>query len=410
VEISRRAWVAVYGLALLALLGYAVRTTYVRPNEGDLRVYYDVVPRVEQGLDLYHHRESATPERPTAFIYPPPFAVVFLPLTWFPFSAVRLLWCLGMGLIAARACQRAWQLVNRERGPPPRPWLCLAVGLAISLRFVLSDLGHGQVNLLVIGLALEGAALAEEERPRLAALCLALAVVFKLTPAVLVLGWLVARRQRLVAWTAGLGAALLLLPSLVFGVGRNLEYLLRFVTEVTPWNARQHAFVPNNASLSSWLHRLLVGQAEAGATPQRMLASLPPGAVDALTSALGLVVLGVVLWRVAPRDGRPGPATRAAALLAAIPLVSPVAWKPHLVCLILPGMLAARGLTRPGPQRVPLGLGALLTVGTTKGLLGRGLGEAAVLWGALTLGLAFLLVGLLIDAAHAEAVEAEAAA
>jgi len=251
VEISSRGWIAVYALALLALAGYSARTAFVRPNEGDLRVYYDVVPRVAEGLDLYHQRETATPDRPTAFIYPPLFAVAFLPLTYLPFTAVRLLWCLGLGLLAMRAYQRAWQLVNRERGPPARPWLVLGLGVAASLRFVLSDLGHGQVNLLVIGLALEGVALAEEERPRRAALCLALAVVFKLTPAVLVLGWWVARRRRLVAWTAGLGFGLLLLPSVVFGPGRNLNYLLRFVTEVTPWNARQHAFVPNNVSLSS---------------------------------------------------------------------------------------------------------------------------------------------------------------
>lgn len=390
-------------VALIAALAFAARTA-TRSNQGDLRVYYDVVPRVAAGLDLYHQRETQTPAEPTAFIYPPPFALAFLPLTVLPFGLLRFGWCLVMGLVAARAYQRAWELVRRERGPPARPRWALAIGVAASLRFVLSDLGHGQVNLLVVGLALEGVALAESRRPRRAALCLALAVVFKLTPAVLVLGWWVAGRRRLVARTVLAGLGLLLAPAVVWGLATNADYLWRFAREVTPWNARQHAFVPNNASLSSLLHRLLVGQAQAGDVPQAVWLELPVGAVDALTTGLGLLLLALTVWRVVPRRERaagasPGPAARAALLLAVVPLVSPVAWKPHLVCLILPGVLAARLLLEPGRGRGLLGVGLVLTAGTTRGLLGRSLADAAALYGLTTLGLVALWAGLWVAAA-----------
>lgn len=398
---SRARWVF-----LLLLVGFAVGTGVwlsKRSNSGDLAVYHRVVARVGQGQDLYHHREGPDPERPTAYIYPPPFALVFYPLTRLHFPFLRALWGALSVLLAARCLWLAWRLI--WAGQPP-PWtrasgLSFLLGALVSFRFVWSDLGHGQVNLLVAWLTLEGIAAAESKgagRDERAGAWLAAAVVLKLTPALLVALYLVRGRARLFGWCLLWGLALLWLPALVWGPSLNADYLWRFVSQITPWNAEVHACVGNNVALPGALLRLAVGSGDAGATPEPFLFGL---AKESVRPWLTLVSLGFLGATLATLRSRPLPLALAIAL-AATPLISPVAWKPHLVVLILPGLLAVHLLSRPrGASRRELIarglliLGALLVVATGRLLLGKEGAEIALRWGVTSLGLLALWGGLI---------------
>ena len=379
-----------WGLAAL-LLGLLSLRAAGYDNEGDLRVYYDVVGRVPQGLDLYQLREGPDPERPTGYIYPPLFALAFLPLTALPFPWVRGLWFFLMGLLAVRSVLVGLGLAS-ARGLG-RGWVeraGLALGLACALRFVWSDLGHGQVNVLVAWLAIEGIAQAERGRDRRAGALLALATLVKLTPALLIAGYLVAGRWRLAAWAGAVGMAGLAAPALVFGPALTLDQLLRFGLEVTPWNAQAHAYVGNNAALTSLVQRLLVGVADPGQTPRPLLASLDPAAVRRACTALsGAVLLATLVASTRLRGVR-----RPALLLAAVPLISPVAWKPHLAGLLLPLLVAGRALSVPGPGRWLAGAGAALLLVSGRGFVGRWAADQASVWGITTLGLVLLAAGL----------------
>ena len=111
-----RARLLLLGMGLVILGALAVWTSG-RRNEGDLRVYYDTVGRIVRGLDLYHQRESDAPNTPTAYIYPPAFAVLFLPLTALPFPAVRGIWFFLMGLCAIRSYWIGARLELRDTKP-----------------------------------------------------------------------------------------------------------------------------------------------------------------------------------------------------------------------------------------------------------------------------------------------------
>jgi Glycosyltransferase family 87 len=396
-----RRLLAGWALGVVVCVLYAAHTAG-RSNEGDLRVYYDTVARIDQGLDLYQARESDEPQRVTGFIYPPPFAALFLPLTRLPFTWVRFVWCLAMGLVALRCWHTAGVLIAGTRAPPPRWRAPLAVlGALVSLRFVLSDLGHGQVNLLVIGLTLEGLVLAERRREGLAGACLALAVAIKLTPAVLIAGFGLAGRWRLVGAAAAWGLVWLAAPALVLGWGTNLDLLARFVGPVTAHNAAAHALVANNASLPGLIGRLGLGVASPGQAAQRLVWSGDPQVVRVLSLGLAALVGGATLVLARLRLA-PGRAAWCAAHLALMPLVSPVSWKPHLVALILPGFLAARRLGTPGPRRLVLGAGLLLLAGSSRLFVGRALSDALLLWGGVTLALALLVAGHLLGPPDAE--------
>ena len=400
-------WALAAGLVLLAL-GVGLRLA-TRSNKGDLEVFYLLAPRASSGLDLYHYREGPDPSRPTAYIYPPSFALAFAPLTRLPFPWVRALWgALGV-LWAARAFWLAWGLAwpAGAAGRPP-PWgrtsaLAAALGAGVALRFVWSDLSHGQVNLLVAWLTLEGIAAAEARDPAgrptregWAGLWMAAAVVLKLTPALVVALYLVRRRWRLVGLSVLWGLVWLWLPALYWGPALHLDYLLRFALEITPWNARFHASVGNNAALSGALLRLLSGAGDAGQETRALLFSAPAEAVRPWLRLMSGALLGGAL--VAARR-RPAPLALGIAL-AATPLISPLAWKPHLVVLILPALLLGRLLLcePPGqggrPARALLWVGALGILLSGRFPLGRSASDAFLTWGGTSLALLSLWLGL----------------
>lgn len=405
VEATGRGARALLCLAVALAVAHAV-VVGLRRNEGDLRVYHDTVGRLVAGLDLYQTLEGPDPTRPTGFIYPLPFALVYAPLTALPFPVVRVVWALLMGLLAVRCYMvglrltfpegaAAWARAGRGR------LLALAVALAASLRFVLSDLQHGQVNVLVLWLALEGVAAAARGREGAAGAWLAGATLVKLTPGLLVAGEWAAGRRRLAAAAAGVGVVLAAIPALVLGPRATVDATWRFVAEVTPWNARFHAWVGNNVSLTGLLHRLLVGEADAGQAPAPMLLALDPAVgrgVALAASTLALAAALVLARRLA------GPA-RPALLFAATPLISPIAWKPHLVVVLLPALVAARLALEDG-RAAPRVLAALAAACLLAGreVVGRDLADAATRWGAPTLGLALLAAALVVLGPRREAV------
>jgi hypothetical protein len=147
--------------------------------------------------------------------YPPPFLLLPAALLQVApsFSTFRLLWFVLNAVVVALVMVR----VARALPPPAaRRALLLAPLIWISPP-TLSALQKGNVQLLIVALAMLAMLLFERRRPAAGGALLAFAIASKLFPGLLLVYLIVRRQWRAVAWTAAMGALLVVLSLAIVG-------------------------------------------------------------------------------------------------------------------------------------------------------------------------------------------------
>jgi len=194
--------------------------------------------------------------------------------------------------------------------------------MTISFEPVAGNFDEGQVNLVLLALSgiwLLGWVVGDKWW---GGLSLGVAVAIKLlqAPLGLLLVWGLRWRMVLGAILAGSALWLLAVP----------QYLPEYVFKVAPVLAAGTGLFENH-SPGGTVARLLDPDTFLGA------ARATPVAARLITTAIGLVALGITFWVLRrPRADRPGRALETAALVAAGPLVASYSWGTHLVLLLLP--------------------------------------------------------------------------
>jgi alpha-1,2-mannosyltransferase len=356
------------GAALLVLAVVAVRwglfvaqAALNAQGRFDFATYYAAAAALRGNLhaNIYDvgvlARSSAT-GTVLPYTYPPLFALLLSPFTLLSFKTLARLWLvgnaavwLGVALLLARELRLLLgsRLAAQPRAASPsvvvrlRSWLsddpaplvALAVSATLCLTFApaAQTLLTGQINfLMLLPLALIPW-LTRTGHERWVGVCVALAAMLKLTPAVLI-AYLLLRRR----WEAALAALATLLG-------------LTLISLVAVGPGTLFAFIPQ---------ALQVGAGDAGLGHNQALfapLALAAGSAGKVVTLLGWLVLaafalwlGRRLWR-APRLTVPTGATSAvenacyAIALCAMLLLSPTAWVHHYVWL-LPAAALALGL------------------------------------------------------------------
>jgi alpha-1,2-mannosyltransferase len=170
-------------------------------------------------------------ELPTTNIYerytypnPPIMPLLLTPIAELPPVLAALSWFglkLGMAFIGFWCCFR---LVEAPGHPLPQ-WGKAAV-IALSLKPVMGDLSHGNVNLFILFLVVGGLYAFRNRHDFTAGVAVALAIACKVTPALLVPYFLWKRAWRALAGcVAGLALFLFLVPGVFLGMERNAHLL-----------------------------------------------------------------------------------------------------------------------------------------------------------------------------------------
>lgn len=178
----------VLGLELAAVIGFAA--TY---NALDFRIYMWGGHAVTQDARLYLALAYGH-----WFTYSPFAAVVFVPIAAIPLAIARVLW----DLVSVAALAYSLVLIAKLAGyRPSRLMIAGATAAAMVLDPVYQTLFLGQINLILLALILTD--VWRVSRGRTAGLGVGIAAAIKLTPAIFIVFFLLARRTKAAVIAAG---------------------------------------------------------------------------------------------------------------------------------------------------------------------------------------------------------------
>jgi hypothetical protein len=336
----RLAWLAlgvyIVGLGISAVLRL----------QGDFFVYYRAGHRVLHGLAIYPADDT------DRFLYAPIFAIAFAPFALLPRHAAQGLWFVfnAWGLVAFINGTVIMLFGRSRRLSAP----LLAIPVLLSVRFIGNNIEHGQINLPILALCVWAIVYAREDRPRLAGVMLAAAVLVK--PFALLAALYLGLRRKWTALGCALiaGAAMFVLPIFFFGVGRLGEQTSAYLRTVASMTTQYRTMLTNQSAVAA-AARLMVRfvdptQAE-GAAPFRI------GMVIE-----GLLVGAVSLWTAlgacADESRTFSDRYAVAGFFCLMPSFAPISWKSYFAALVVPYMLLTDELW--GPRRLSAPAWALL--------------------------------------------------
>lgn len=305
------------------------------------------------------------------FPNPPIFPITIYPLVKLPPVTGALTWFTIKVALTAASVWLCFLMV-RPTGERTLPsWIQGAV-LLLSLRPILSDLHHGNNNLVILFLVVAALQAWRKGYDVLAGLILALAISYKITPALFVPYFFYKRSWRTVGATMlGMVLFVLVIPSLIIGPSFNLLCLK------TWWNGMMTPFLVNdfvspqemNQSMVGVLTRLLTDSKTGGGRYDvhldLNLVSWSPAVVKTLLKVLsiGLVGMLALLCRTKTRRRDDSRLLGEFALIVLTMLfVSERSWKHHYVTLLLPYTYLVYRVGMPGPKWRRLALGGALAL------------------------------------------------
>jgi hypothetical protein len=348
---------------------------------------------------------------------PPIMALLLFPLAKLPPLAAALVWFYLKVALTLLALHWVFQLVE-ETGRPFPAW-ARALTVLLSLRPIIDDLQHGNVNLFILFLVLAALTAYQRGRDGLAGVVLALSIACKVTPALFIAYFLWKRAWRVLAGCT-LGLLLFLwpgiVPELILGHEENQQQLLSWYRGmVQPFVVEGKVTSEhNNQSLPGLVARLATASPSFSTyidnqytpTEYHNLLSLTMAQARWLVKAcMGLFAL-LVLWKCRTPT-QPRQSWRLAAEFAVVSLgmllFSERTWKHHCVTQVLPFAvlcyyLATQALGRW--ERLAL-IGSLVLVtvliaSTSTGLLPWETAKLAQVYGAFVWAHLILLTTLLM--------------
>jgi hypothetical protein len=329
-----RRGVLILGIAAaLAATGVIAAGRAERQQIGtDFHVFWQAGYDFAHGLPLYQPLKGAR-----SFIYPPFAAQVFQLFSVFPLGVAAWLFYVASVCLIGVDVWLTRDIVARLHGWAPHI-VSTVLALLFSAVFLIDNLDHVQVNLLVFTFCLLGVRALVAQRDAAAGGWLVAATGMKLTPAVFALWAIIRGTRRTLAAVAGFGLFALVLPMIQRGLPQGLldldgyyhAFLHQFAAGAVVTNYR-------NQNLAALVYRALI-PGSSGDTPPydyAYLVSLQTWA-PLLYRLLAVAVLGVFLFHLVRLrvTAQPVSALEIASVFLAGHLLSGITWKAHLVTLL----------------------------------------------------------------------------
>lgn len=354
---ARQRWfVAALLLSFVGLsIHYNFKVTYKENASAFLR-WREQLLALENGVDIYQVH---------TYPNPPIMALILLPLAHLPALMGALCWFYAKVVLTLLTLYWVFRLVETPGRPFP-PW-AKALVVLLSIRPIMGDLSHGNINLFVLFLVVAALYAYRRGKDVSAGLILGLSIACKVTP-LLFVPYFVWKRswQTLSGCAAGLVLFFVLVPGCFLGQERNLQLLLSWKEKmVSPFVEKGEVVYSemNNQSLPGLFLRLFTHSPSDSTyierrdyTPTRYDNWLDLEPRQARLLYVGCMVLfaGLVVWScrtpTAPRQGWRLPAEFGIVLLGML-LFSERTWKHHCVTLVVPLAVICYYLAAAQPGR-----------------------------------------------------------
>jgi len=359
--------------AVLALCIVIYAAHHVTRGMGDFKVYQRAAQRMLAGEAIYRL------EDPHRYLYAPVVTFLFLPLGVMPRLAGKIFWIVAnVALLVSIFRSTAWLLFADGRAPPG----FYALVLLLSFRFIDNNLGHGQLNILLLWLILRAYVDASRGRYALAGIALAGAIAAKIVPGVLVMQIVLRRQWRFAAWTA-IGIVILMAVPVLWWGSAYPQVLRDWAAVVIDQAGHYEMGNKINQSITAFVYRL--SRPHPGGTP---VVELSDPAVDVIATFLHaafLIPLALLSLRLAAAGHRQpaGPNGDELSLyLLYSTVAAPYSWKYYFVNLVFPLGAAVARLSTAEQRDFGRGLVAVFLRNLLPGLelLGKRLATLFQLW------------------------------
>ena len=274
-----------------------IRNPVAKP---DLEVYLHAASLILGGNNPYL---TPIPAGVFFYVYPPLFAVLFIPFTFIPINIVVVLWCVLNVLLIGWSMKTFYELINGMsffKIPAQTRWAVCSFALLPTARFIFNHLSFGQSNIVMLALAVLGLAYWARNRQVTGGVAIGFSIVTKVISLPLAI-WFAAKGNVRVTMGIALGLlAGLLLPALLLGFVKNLEFLDYWVRHIVLYSDLRDIKTPMhvNLSLQALLYRFFTDTVsfEYGGRPYYLtLVTLPADMIHVISRLIVAAVAGVVV-------------------------------------------------------------------------------------------------------------------
>ena len=235
---------------LILLFRYSERAP--KRHYNDFRVYYSTAQQFIHRENIYSPADGSI----TPFKYSPMFAFLTAPLGFLSEKSAALVFFTLNFLALGAVMYFSMKLILPNGWPwKKRTWL-VVLTLVLNFRFILGVLDSGQVNLLMLALAVSGLYFLRGRKIVTGAAMLALSVMVKYVTFIFVPYLLVKKRFKEALLVLLFIAVYCVLPATVLGVEKQTEYLKGWLPQITQTSLDRGSWTDyKNQSIYSWVIR-----------------------------------------------------------------------------------------------------------------------------------------------------------
>jgi hypothetical protein len=384
-----------------SLVGMALIFELIRDSQrdGDFIGYINAGNAVLNGSPIYADYLNT---------WPPFFAIFSVPLAWIDAISplfIRLVWLIGIIISWFYISRYVVRLTSKNKvvlfksDMPTDVWLLdwrVFLPLLFILRFILDDLSNIQINTFLLLACLFVIDCHFKRRHIAGGIVLGLIIALKVYPLFLLLFLFYKRSWKMAVTTIIVLAGSVGMSLLVFGwdvgIANYVDWISNKVMGAT-------IITHKNQSLFPWFEGLLTDQSR-GLDIFYNISSLS----SATAKKVPYVVVGVVAlfvgWRFRNSDTREQSVGQFFFILAAIPILSPLAWKYYFVFLFPILFLQFNRLfiidAKQGLSKGLFIAALVLSIASTDGLLGTRVSDVLEIYGCVTWATACLLLSYIV--------------